>query len=103
VQRWNVGGAVLSITVQANHNVIIPALRKLETGLDGSSDAEVERMPNHKGAGRTCLLRRVIGGPVVNNQHVCVGEDATRAVYNPSNCRLLIIGGDEYQQSFRPD
>jgi hypothetical protein len=81
---------VLAVPVQADHNVVIFLLGEFETGLDSPSDAQIEWMPNDRGACRFCHSCCIVDGTIVNYKYVCARHGVADATHNLSNCQLLV-------------
>ena len=86
---------MLAVGIDLGRKVVGVALRVLVAGLDGTADAEVERVLDHGRAGPLGLLGGTVGRPVVDDQDVEVGALLVDRRHDARDGLLLVVGGDD--------
>jgi hypothetical protein len=90
--------AVLAVTIHLDGNVITMKRGIPITGLHRAADAEIEWQTDHRAISRN-LPERVIGGAVINDQHIKIRQCAMQAVSEFADGLPFVEGRHNHQSA----
>jgi hypothetical protein len=94
-QRLDLRRVVLTVAVDLHRELVVVLLRVDIAGLHRAADAEVERQPHDHRARPLGAARRVVGGSVVDHQHVELGRVHAQPADDAGDGARLVVGGHD--------
>src|SRR6185437_10662836 len=101
-KRQQPARVVLAVRVNPKHVVVAHAPSELETGLDGATYSQVERMTEHECPGPPCYASGLIYRPVVDDEDVCLGNRPPSPTDDVADAQMLVEGWDDHEKRRLP-